>query len=272
MAGPREDSSSRVFFSFMKYLSLIFIFIILNSLIAEAQLVDRRSEVESRRKVGLLNLKMPYVPQKVDYSIELGSFWERQSLYWVGGAVEQNIGECWLFGTDNCQQFIGLHIASSGRDGLTLGLYQMSLRWQYVSLPKTYSPFFRLIGGVNIRNGAGESKAYGTGALGLGVNVVLTPVVDLRVEARGGTSQDKIYGVGFLGFHIKTERFIEVFAKKLKDIGLDLFSETAEGAKTLLKETQKGVKEVIDIPGRLMQPKDQKIKDSKDLESGPEKN
>ncbi len=209
-----------------------------------ANLVDKRAEVAERRRLGSLNLKSPYVPQKVDYSLELGSFWSQQSLYWLGGSIERHIGTCLFLKFEGCQQYVGVHAASAGRDGITLGVFQSSLRFQYVSLPKTYSPFVRILFGGLLENRFNRTRFLGLGGLGAGVNLVLNPSVDLRIEARYSYA-DQAYYTGFLGFHIKTDRLLSVFAKKLKDLGIDLVSETAKSAGQIIKDTKKEVESVI---------------------------
>lgn len=241
MAGPRGDSSSRVFF--MKNLILI-LFIVSIPFSILANLVDKRAEVAERRRLGSLNLKSPYVPQKVDYSLEIGSFWSQQSHYWLGGSIESHIGSCFFLRFDGCQQYLGLHAASAGRDGITLGVFQGSLRFQYVILPKSFSPFIRILAGGLLENRFNRTRFLGIGGVGFGVNLVLNPSVDLRVETRYSYA-DRSYYTGFLGFHVKTDRLLSVFAKKLKDLGIDLVSETAKSAEQIIIDTKEEVESVI---------------------------
>lgn len=182
-----------------------------------------------------------YVPEKYDYYFELGAMSERLPLYWMGAGFGRHLGTCVFSESQTCQQYWDVYGGAGGRDGLTSLMFMTGPRWQFVSFPKSYSPLFRIVGGViNIRDDRRNLEAFSYG-IGYGVTVSVHPRVDLRAEARLGYA-DEMWTQGLVSAHVKMDRWVNYFTDKLKALGVG----TLEATSGLI---QKGFKE-SDADGR----------------------
>ena len=108
----------------------------------------------------------PYIPEKQQYSMELGTMWENNNLYWLGGNVGFHIGRCMFSQSQSCQQYADIIFGAGGRNGLTEGALFSSVRWQFIDLKDKFVPQARLLLGVlNIRDEQRDRNvfAYGIG-------------------------------------------------------------------------------------------------------------
>ena len=193
----------------------------------------------------LLESGFPFVPQKTDYALEMGVWQARDPSLWVGGLIGTHVGKCLFTESQTCQQFVDAIGAAAVREGETYGLFLVSPRWQYVNFPNRTSPFFRVFGGAAAVNVAAERSWKPTGGVGLGVTTYFHKNVDLRAEARVG-HVDQGFVLGLLSAHVKTDRLLEYFARKLKDLGVGTVRTAIEAGGAVLDATGEGVGSAID--------------------------
>lgn len=193
----------------------------------------------------LLEGGFPYVPQKTDYALEMGVWQARDPSLWVGGLIGEHVGKCVMTDSPTCQQYIDLIGAAAVREGETYGLFLLSPRWQYVNFPNRTSPFFRVFGGVSAVNVAAERTWKPAGGVGVGITTYLHHNVDLRAELRAG-GVDQSFVLGLLSAHVKTERLLEYFANKLKDLGVGTVKTAIDATGTVIKATGEGVGSAIE--------------------------
>lgn len=151
----------------------------------------------------------PYTPEVREYGIEIGSMWENDSLYWLGGKVGFHLGNCIFNQKSSCQQYLDLITGVGGRDGETLGYLLAGLRWQFVDLPRAVAPSVRLLAGmVNVRDSV-RDKFVGTIGMDYSWSVPVHPSVDLKATARAGYADDRYWSQAFIGADFKIDRWID---------------------------------------------------------------
>lgn len=212
---------------------LIFLFLLLYSFISSSHPHEEDKPKFVRPKVEFL----PYVPEKKEYGLELGSMWENKNLYWLSGSFGYHLGQCVLFTDQTCQQYVDFIGGVGGSQDLTTGLALASLRWQFVSYPRPFSPMIRIFyGAMNIRDNDRDfiSNAYG---VGYGFTTSVHENLDFRIEARVGGAHS-FFSQVFLSFALKIDRWVDYFAVKIRKAGKNTVSTTG----TVLEKT------VIDAP------------------------
>ncbi|MEQ1666461.1 MAG: hypothetical protein ABL927_13920, partial [Bdellovibrionales bacterium] len=93
---------------------------------------------------------------KNEYQFELGSMWEKESLYWFGLTYGRNFGKCYLINKE-CSQYFDVTGGVGGREAFSEGLVLAGLRWQldYLNFGELlkFTPAFKFFGGaINIRD------------------------------------------------------------------------------------------------------------------------
>lgn len=234
--------------------------------------IDRLNKLEAKyfskefRYTPHVNLH-PYMPHKWDYGLELGGMEIKKDLYWIGGNLGYNVGTCVLTKSPSCQQYMDVLLGSSGRDGETNWYGVLSLRWQFVNFPDTYSPIARVFAGVMNRIADGTNKQFFVYGLGYGMTTYLHPRADLRLESRVGWGQ----GIGsftqaFVSVELKLSRWLDFFAGKLEKVGVgtgkifktgigttgrvikgtgNVLKKGAEGTGTILKKGAEGTGTIL---------------------------
>jgi len=182
----------------------------------------------------------PYVPRKTEYNIELGSMWEKNTMYWVGLGAGWNVGTCILSNSQTCQQYIDLTAGVGGRDGYTNGVLMPSLRWQFVSFPKTYSTSARVFAGVMNLNDELRRKENVVYGVGYGISRTVHKNIDLKIEFRVGGG-DATWSQVYLSFGLKLGAFVNYFAKKMGGLGVGAVKSTG---KLLKKSGELGIKAI----------------------------
>jgi hypothetical protein len=160
----------------------------------------------------------------------------REDLIWGGGLIGVHTGRCLFVETDTCQQYLDGIVGIATRESETQTHLWASLRWQYVNVPDRHSTFWRLFGGAASLQKAETRGWKPVGGAGFGVITYLHDKVDLRLEARGLAS-DRLYGQALIGVHIKADRLLTVFARKLRDLGYGTFETAVEATGTAIKAT-----------------------------------
>ncbi len=184
-------------------------------------------------------LYVPYTPRSRDYSIELGSMSEKDTLYWLAISAGFHLGTCIKTQSETCQQYFELTSGGAGRDGKTHGLLLGSLRWQFVHYPDVWSPFFRVFLGSHIAKEYDQTKTYGAIGIGYGFTTYLHERFDFRFEIRHGSGRQP-FSQYFAGLQIKVDKVVDYFSDKISGFGKKTFEYTEKG----LKET----KEIISSP------------------------
>ncbi|PIT98739.1 MAG: hypothetical protein COT74_13655 [Bdellovibrionales bacterium CG10_big_fil_rev_8_21_14_0_10_45_34] len=175
--------------------------------------------------------KTPYAPMSWDYGAGFGLFNHQRLHYQLSGQLGKHLGECLFVNTTTCQQYIDLLGDLSGREGSTLYGGKLSFRWQFVNFPSNMSPFFRIQAGlVNAIEKEGVMLS-GVGGLGLGLNYVLHPRLDLRIEGRQEYYRSLPVQTFLLGFQFKIDNWVSDFADSMKDIG----TQTIETPRNLME-------------------------------------
>ena len=178
----------------------------------------------------------PYIPEKFDYYVELGSLWEQRSQFWMGAGFGRHLGRCVLSSSQTCQQYWDLIGGFGGRDGLTTGIALTGVRWQFVDFPKLYSPSVSLFAGyMSVRDNDRDLSIL-TYALGYGITTSLHKRVDLRIEARAGMG-DEVWSQALFAFHLKLDKWVDYFGAKLKKFGVKAFNSTTDTIGSGLKST-----------------------------------
>lgn len=189
----------------------------------------------------------PFVPEKQEYSFELGSMWEKNSAYWLGASYGRHLGRCVFSETQTCQQYIDVIGGVGGRDGLTTGLVLGSVRWQFVNFPSYASPLARVfVGYMNIRDDLRNYNALSYG-VGYGWTVSVHESVDLKIEGRVGGG-DHIWSQAFLAVNLKMEQWLNYFAGQLKDLGVGTAVMTGKAIRGTLRTSGEVMGEVVGKP------------------------
>jgi hypothetical protein len=212
----------------------------------------------------LLGPAPPYLPRLYDYSVELGLQSNRDDLLWVGALMGRHVGNCIFADSDTCQQYLDAIIGAGIREAETQGHFLASLRWQYINLPKRYSPYWRLIGGVaSLHRPDTERGLHGVVGAGVGIVTYLHEKVDLRLEARA-LSLDRAYYQVTLGINIKVDKLLTFFAIKLRDFGYGTISTAIKATDTAIKATGEGIGGVVEgVKSPFKDRKHEELKDEK---------
>jgi len=156
-----------------------------------------------------------FVPEKKEYTFELGGMWEEQNLYWMGVGMGLHIGRCFLSESQSCQQYWDVLAGAGGRDGQTNGLLLTGPRWQFVNFPSAISPYVKLLIGVMDVRDDERDFDRAAGIMGFGWTVSVHENLDLRFEGRVGWS-DAVLSQMFIGLNFKMEKWVDYFADKIK--------------------------------------------------------
>lgn len=194
---------------------------------------------------------LPYVPVKRDYSLELGSMWETQTMYWAGARVGFHIGTCVFSESQTCQQYWDVVGGVGGRDGYTNGLILTGPRWQFINYPSPISPSVILyFGAANFIDDERRKQEPAWG-MGYALNVSVHENLDLRFELRAGGG-DQEWSQAFVGLGIKIDQIVTHYAEKLKGLG----DSTVDIGGKVIKSTGKGLKTVgegvVDGTGKVI--------------------
>ena len=160
----------------------------------------------------------PYVPEEKEYNFELGSMWEENNQYWMGGLLGFHIGRCIFSKSQSCQQYADLIGGVGGREGLTHGLALSSVRWQFANLDKVYSTHARIFAGAMNQRDEDRDRTIFTYGMGYGVTSSVHERLDLRLEGRVGYG-DRVWGQTFVSFSFKMDSIVDYFAQKLEGMG-----------------------------------------------------
>ncbi len=162
-----------------------------------------------------------YMPEKTDYALELGSMWETENLYWIGGQIGFHVGHCLFSKSETCQQYVDAIAGAGGRDGQTNGMFMAALRWQFIDFPKPFSPSIRVLAGlVDLRDQTRDYEKFAYG-IGYGWTASVHERLDLSLEIRVGGADEKFWSQAFLGIHIKAEKWLTHFKEKMQKLGGD---------------------------------------------------
>ena len=212
---------------------------------------EKQREADRLRMQARYVTRDPYIPQKLDYGVELGALWRKQNNYWLGTDIGYHIGTCVFSQSQTCQNYVDLILGIGGRKSYTHFLGLTSLRWQFVNFPSSWSPLARILVGLdhsNTPDGLETHPAYGVGA---GITTYLHPRIDLRIEVRALQSSTINTQVLF-STQLKIDEWIEYFANRIKDVGIGTVSVTTkvvEGAagatETVIQTTEETVKKVV---------------------------
>ena len=206
-----------------------------------------------------------YVPEKMEYNFELGSMWEANNQYWLGGNMGFHIGRCMFSKSHSCQQYADFTAGAGGRSGYTNGVLFSSVRWQFTDLKKRLVPHIRvLMGAINHRDETRDRTVFAYG-VGYGVTTSVHKRLDLKFEVRGGYG-DKWWSQSFVSFSLKFDQFVDYFAKKLEDMGMagrlvkdtakftgKVIKGTVETTGKVIQKTMETTKDVIDEGGELIE-------------------
>ncbi|MCB0389768.1 MAG: hypothetical protein KDD58_00685 [Bdellovibrionales bacterium] len=217
-----------------------------------------------------------YIPEKMEYNFELGSMWEANNLYWLGGSMGFHIGRCMFSKSQSCQQYADFIGGAGGRSGYTNGVLFSSVRWQFTDLSQRFVPHMRVIlGTINHRDEERDRTVFAYG-MGYGVTTSVHKRLDLKFEFRGGYG-DKWWSQSFIGFSLKFDKFVDYFAEKLEKMGMagrlvkgtaeltgKVIKGTVETTGKVIQKTMETTKDVIDEGGNLLNDDSKKASGEKD--------
>jgi hypothetical protein len=220
--------------------------------VAEAAAVAKKATAaqtatptDVRRPRTLLSQAPPFVPRSSDFGIEMGLLTGDEDKLWLGGLAGWHLGICPFTQSETCQQYIDLIGGAAIRESETSGFYLLSNRWQFVNFPERHSLFVRLFGGMSQIKSIRENSWQPVVGVGIGVTTYLHEKVDLRVEARSGWN-DRFFAQALLGVQFKTDRLLEVFARRLKQLGVGTVDTVIEATGTAIKATGEGLEGVVE--------------------------
>ena len=196
----------------------------------------------------------PYLPMNRDYSVELGTMWEQQTLYWMGGRIGFHIGTCVFSSSQTCQQYWDLFGGVGGRDGYTNGLLLTGMRWQFINYPSVVSPYVSVYGGTMTLNDSVRTGIIPTYAIGYGWSIAAHDNLDLHFGFKFGGG-DQEWSQVHVGLGIKIDRLVSYYAEKIKGVGeatvnvggkvikgtVDVGGKVIEGTGSAIKGTLKNV-------------------------------
>ncbi|MCB9025944.1 MAG: hypothetical protein H6625_06475 [Bdellovibrionaceae bacterium] len=189
----------------------------------------------------------PYVPEKIEYNFELGSMWEANNMYWLGGNMGFHIGRCMFSDSQSCQQYADFIGGAGGRSGFTNGVLFSSLRWQFTDLSDKVVTHARLLlGAINYRDEERDRSVFAYG-VGFGFTTAVHERLDLKFEIRAGNG-DEWWSQSFISFSLKLDRFVDYFAKKLEKLGM-----AGRFVKGTAELTGKVIKTTVETSGKVIQ-------------------
>lgn len=203
--------------------------------------IEKQEQADEARMAFRYVSREPYVPQLYDYGVEFGSAHGQMNYYAIGLGVGFHVGKCMFSNSQSCQQYVDIGADANGRDGHTHYLGFGSLRWQYVHFPSSWSPFVRILAGMNSEIIPGSVDQYFIYGAGVGLTTYLHPKADMRVEYRIYQAE-RPYSQILFSIQFKMEKWVEYFAEKLKDIGVG----TASVAGTVIKGSAEVVGGVVE--------------------------
>ena len=163
---------------------------------------------------------LPYAPQNREYFFDIGSMWERQNMYWLGGELGFHLGNCVFSESPTCQQYFDLIGGVAGAEGITMGMALVSLRWQFVHFPSRMSPSVRIFTGINNLHDEDRNRQVMTSGLGYALTASLHPRMDLKLEVRAGFGrQQEIWSQVYIALGLKLDSWVDYFTTKLKQLG-----------------------------------------------------
>lgn len=172
------------------------------------------------------------------YNFEIGSAWEKQNLYWLGGNAGWRLNSQEHVVANSKAYYLDFIGGASGRDGLTLGYAMGGPRIQWGIQSRGYSPFARLFaGGIQIRDDSRDRNRFGVG-VGAGIVFAIQDQLDVTFESRVGHA-DRLWSQVSVGLSLKWDKWVLFYAKKAKEIGLRTY-EITEGV----------VKDGVQAPGK----------------------
>lgn len=195
----------------------------------------------------LLGQSPPYVPRKYDYSLAFGYMSDSEDLFIGSVGVGYGIGNCWLMGGPQCEQYLDVLGGLASREAKSHGMLLGSLRWQYVRFPSRHSPYWRVFLGTDQIRGNNESGWRTLSGVGIGITTYLHSKADLNLELRTGVQDfrfdesDRLIVQVLLGVQIKVDRLLQSFVLKLRDFGYGTVSTAIEAAGTAIEATGEGL-------------------------------
>ena len=187
----------------------------------------------------------PYLPQNTDYALELGSTWEDGSLYWTGATIGLNSGECWGNLASSCQRYLTLSAGVAGREGYTHGLSFGGIRWQFVEIPRNYSPFIGAFAGVMNSNVPGSVSQTAVWGINSGLFLYLHEAADLKLEGRIGKGRQPFAQL-LVAAQLKLDHWVEHFVIKVKNLGIDTARRTTEAVVKTVSHPGEAIGTVIE--------------------------
>lgn len=158
---------------------------------------------------------------KNEYQFELGSMWEKESLYWFGLTYGRNFGKCYLINKE-CSQYFDVTGGVGGREAFSEGLVLAGLRWQldYLNFGELhkFTPAFKFFGGaINIRDNS-RDRQVGTIGAGASLSARLHKNLNLKWESRIGTG-DQVWVQTMISISLKLDSFVEGVGESIEKIG-----------------------------------------------------
>lgn len=212
--------------------------------VAEAARAKKAMEVVEPET--LLGAGYPFVPRKIDYSLELGWMGAHRDALWVGGQIGTHVGRCILTASETCQQYLDFIAGAGVREAESYGLFLGSARWQYVNFPDRASTFVRVFGGGGHVSREGLNIWRPAIGAGIGVTTYLHRNVDVRIELRSG-AVDRAFIQAIGAVQIKADNLLEYFAMKLKEIGAGTARTVIEATGTVIDATGEGIGAAVDV-------------------------
>lgn len=150
----------------------------------------------------------PYVAEKNEYQAEVGSMWEKTSLYWLGITYGHLTGQCVFFDSSNCTQYIDLTGGFGNRDAVTHTTIVAGPRWQFSRGNSSFAPLIRVFAGaVNTRDDE-RGRTLGTFGLGAGFAARVHPRLDVKTELRVGQA-DFLWATAMITFSMHLDHVLE---------------------------------------------------------------
>ncbi len=183
----------------------------------------------------------PYAPEKNEYQAEVGSMWEKSSLYWLGVTYGHHVGRCLWAETQNCQQYFDVIAGFGNGDSVTHTAVLAGPRWQFVSFPKPFSPLLRVfVGGINVRD-SNRDRTIGAYGGGVGFAATVHPRLDVKWELRAGQS-DFFWAGTMLTFSMRIDHVVDYFSDKIVSASVA----TAQATGAIIQTTIGAPKTFID--------------------------
>ena len=188
----------------------------------------------------------PYIPENKEYNLEVGTMWEKNDQYWLGGLLGFHIGRCILSQSETCQQYADFIGGVGGREGITDGTFLSSVRWQFTDLHAKGAQLARIMVGVMNQRDNERDRTIFTYGIGYGWTTSVHKRLDLKIEGRIGYG-DRVWGQIFVGFAIKLDRWVDYFAQRLEDMGV-----AGQFLKGTADITGKVIKGTVETTGKVL--------------------